>query len=259
MTSSARLITPGAVERSVNAPGAPVQQAMDQIALHAMSPPEVGQLFASKGYADYGHLFQEHNITGARLLLLSPDDLREMGIEKVGDRLGIQQELQAMKTVARQVWRSKVIEEVEEVYPHNLCHYGVHTCCGLCPPQMDRYRLTSTMLKITHTHSPTICGRKCPCLGVRVENDMHPLNQIVDVDTTNMQDGCCAVPMTQISVHLTMMSQGDSVGERQTQESGRIFKPTAEMMVPFSVGETFAAKIRNQIEESKRNPSFTAH
>merc|ERR1712217_744447 len=109
------------------------------------------------------------------------------------------------------------------------------------------------MLKVTHSHSPTICGRKFPCLGVRVENDMHPLNQIVDVDTTNMQNGCCAPAMTQISVHLTRMSQGDSIGER---EASGTTHPTAEMMLPFHVGESFAAQIRNQIEEYKRHPSF---
>lgn len=232
---------------------APTQQDMNQI--QTMSSPEVAQLFASKGFADYGHLFQEHNITGARLLLLSPADLREMGFDKVGDRLGIQQELQAMKSTARLVRRSAVIAEHEEVYPHNTCNWLIHTCCGMCPPQMDRYKLTSTMLKITHTHSPTCCNRKCSCLGVRVENDMHPLNAIVDVDTTNMQDGCLAVAMTQVTCHLSLMSQGDSVGDRESRE---VRRPTAEMMLPLREGEAFAAQIRNQIEEYRRQQSFVA-
>lgn len=247
------LVTPGDVERTQSAPGAPRQQVMDHMQLASMSPEQIAQFWASKGFTEYAHLFQEHNINGSRLLLLTPADLEKMGIVKVGDRLGIQQELQALKSSARAVMRSAVIAEHEEVYPHNICHWMCHTCCGACPPQMDRYRLTSTMLKVTHTHSPTVCGRKCACLGVRVENDMHPLDQIVDVDTTNMQDGCCAVPMTQISVHLTRMSQGDAVGER---EAGNRLRPTAQMMVPFNVGEGFAAKIRDQIEEYKRHNSF---
>jgi len=87
-----------------------------------------------------------------------------------------------------------------------------------------------------------------------VENDMHPLNQIVDVDTTNMQDGCCAPALTQVSVHLSLMSQGDSVGGRESNSIMR--KPTAELLLPFSEGEKFAAQIRNQVEEYRRNASF---
>merc|ERR1712048_1381116 len=114
---------------------------------------------------------------------------------------------------------------------------------------MDRYRLTNTQLKITHSHSPVLCGRKCSCLGVRVQNDMHPLDKIIDVDTTNMQDGCLAVAMTQITCHLSRMSQGDTLGERESSAEAR---PTLEMRVPFAVGEVFAGQIRNQIEEYKR-------
>lgn len=246
------LVTSGAVERSRTG-AAPVQQTMDMQMLHSMSPEQVGQLFASKGFTEYSHLFQQHNINGHRLLLLTPDDLREMGVNKIGDRLGMQHELSLFKSTARTVMRSSKIEEHEQVYPHNTCRWLCDTCCGLCPPQMDHYTLGTMSLKITHTYSPTVCGRRCSCLGVRVENDVHPLTQIVDVDTTNVQNGCLAVAMTQITCHLTPMSQGDTVGGRESEGTR---KPTAEMVVPFRVGEAFAAQIRNQIEECKRNPSF---
>jgi hypothetical protein len=225
---------------------------MDQAKLQTLSAQEVGQLFASKGYGNYAALFEEHNISGTRVLLLTPDDLREMGIVRVGDRLGIQQELQQLKSTARAAWRSAIIQEHSEAYGHTSCYWCFHTCCGMCMPELDQYRLTTTMLKITHSHSPTMCGRKCPCLGVRIENDMHPLNTIVDVDTTNIKDGMCAVPLTKIDLHLTPMSQGDAVGGR---ESLRLH-PTAELVLPFQVGEEFAAQIRNQMEEYKRNSSF---
>merc|ERR1719498_533154 len=154
-------------------------------------------------------------------------------------------EVQNLKTTARALWRAQVIQEHEEVYPHVWCHWLFHTCCGMCPPQMDRYKLTSTNLKITHSHSPICCGRKWSCCGVRVENDNHPLDQIVDVDTTNIKDGCCGVSMTRIDCHLTFGSQGDSV---ERPESHDFMKPTATMVVPARYGEQFAAQIRNQIE-----------
>eukprot|EP00931_Biecheleriopsis_adriatica_P116203 TRINITY_DN91881_c0_g1_i1.p1 TRINITY_DN91881_c0_g1~~TRINITY_DN91881_c0_g1_i1.p1 ORF type:complete len:257 (-),score=45.92 TRINITY_DN91881_c0_g1_i1:110-880(-) len=242
---------PAVVALSEHEGGAPAQQIMTTDKITSMSAQQVAQMIAKNGFADYAHVFQEHNISGPRLLLLGADELREMGIRKVGDRLGIQQMLLQLQSAARAVWRSAAIAEHEEAYPHPLWHYWIHTCCGACPLQMDRYKLTHTQLKVTHKHSAVCCGRRCSCFGVRVENDMHPLDQIVDVDTTNIQDGCCSPALTRISCHMSHMSQGDAVGHREG--GGYEQRPTAELVVPFNDGENFAAQIRNAVEEYKQN------
>lgn len=233
--------------------GAPAQEAMTIQSVNAMSAPEVAKLIQNRGFGEVAPLFEQHKITGSRLLSLEAEDLKEMKITKVGDRLGIQQAIEELKTKARAVWRQAVIAEHEELYPHRQFHRLIHTCCGLCPPQMDQYKLTNTQLKITHSHSPVCCGMKCACLGVNVQHDAHPLDQIGDVDTANVRDGCCAVASSRVTCHLTQMSQGDGIGGRE--KGGYEQRPTAEMSVSMADGDTFAEQIRNAIEEYKRSAS----
>ncbi|CAE8623006.1 unnamed protein product [Polarella glacialis] len=229
---------------------APAQQAMSMELQQvlSMSAQQVGQYFEEHGFFECGALFVEHSISGERLLRLQADDLREMGFNKVGDRLGIQQEIETLQSLCRKERQALVLVEFDEVYPHNQCHWMFHTCCGACPPQLDHYKLTSTQLKITHTHSPTVCGRKCSCLGSRVENDYHPLSAIVDVDTTNVQNSACGVAMTLVTCGLRAGAQGDGLGERQQA-------PKLTMALARSAGEAFARQLREQIEEYKRAES----
>ncbi|CAK8987623.1 unnamed protein product, partial [Durusdinium trenchii] len=74
--------------------------------LSAMSSQQVGQYMAACGFADYEHLFQEHNISGDRLLQLTSEDLRNIGFVTVGDRLVMQQEIAGIRAGRRIAWRS---------------------------------------------------------------------------------------------------------------------------------------------------------
>ncbi len=50
---------------------------------------DVSGHFSADQLAQYAMLFYQNNITGKRLLLLSQDDLRAMGINSVGHRIDL--------------------------------------------------------------------------------------------------------------------------------------------------------------------------
>eukprot|EP00434_Breviolum_minutum_P015852 symbB.v1.2.013966.t2/scaffold1004.1/size147139/1 len=72
-----------------------------------MSSHQVGKYMAACGFADYEHLFKEHNISGDRLLQLTSEDLKDMGFVTVGDRLVMQQEIAGLRAGRRIAWRSE--------------------------------------------------------------------------------------------------------------------------------------------------------
>lgn len=69
---------------------------------------------AACGFADYEHLFKEHNISGDRLLQLTSEDLRDIGFVTVGDRLVMQQEIAGLRAGRRIAWRSNSFELGQE-------------------------------------------------------------------------------------------------------------------------------------------------
>jgi len=68
---------------------------------------------AACGFADYEHLFKEHNISGDRLLQLTSEDLKDMGFVTVGDRLVMQQEIAGLRAGRRIAWRSESFNAAE--------------------------------------------------------------------------------------------------------------------------------------------------
>jgi hypothetical protein len=213
---------------------------------------EVAEHFRQKGFSPYAQRFIDHNVTGVVLLQLRIEDLKEMGVDRVGDRHLIMAEIESMKSVARLVWRNKTIREIEEIYPHNAFVWLCQTCCGACPPQMDKYRLTSTSLKVTKTVACKLCNINMPCCGVSVVNDTQPLDKILDVDTANFQNGMCDNPKTLVTCNLMPFTKSDNVGGGAEGAVAASATPAMQMMVDFSQGEIFASEIRNQIEEYKR-------
>lgn len=82
--------------------------------MSGMTSHQVGQYMAACGFADYEHLFKEHNISGDRLLQLTSEDLRDIGFVTVGDRLVMQQEIAGLRAGRRIAWRSNSFELGQE-------------------------------------------------------------------------------------------------------------------------------------------------
>eukprot|EP00927_Polykrikos_kofoidii_P058126 TRINITY_DN5246_c0_g2_i1.p1 TRINITY_DN5246_c0_g2~~TRINITY_DN5246_c0_g2_i1.p1 ORF type:complete len:256 (+),score=29.78 TRINITY_DN5246_c0_g2_i1:50-817(+) len=234
--------------RQLELAGAPAQEAMaprpDVSRYACWSPQEVATYFSTRGYPEYAELWVRHKLSGARIVLLAPSHLESMGIDIIGDRLGIQQELRALKSVARQAQRNTVIAEHQEAFPGSyfdqMCQTGCFSSC--CPWERSHFTLTSNTLKMRSYHVERCMGRKCACMGGEWTTDTIRLDRIIDVDTVISVKGCgcCAERKCSVQVAAQAGTGADSDESRTSNH---------EMLVDADEGEEFAQKIRNQIDE----------
>lgn len=238
------------IENAVMAP--PVQEGMAAVAPQdasryaEWSPQDVVNYFATKGYSEYGELWIRHKINGERAVLLTAEDLEKMGINVIGDRLGIQKELRLLKSVARQVQRQAVIAEYHQAYDGSWWQEQLHTkCCFcLCPWEPDTYTLTSNALKLRSYAIERICGAKCSCLGGTWKSDTITLDRVVDVDTTVMVKGCGCCADRKCAIDIT-----DRAGTAAESEESRITHKS--MLLDAKQGEAFAEQIRHAMDEHR--------
>jgi hypothetical protein len=81
---------------------------------HKWDANKLAEFFQSKGLGQYSNTLIQHKITGPIAPLLSDDDLKEMGIKIVGDRLMFRHYIQQLSRHDRFNSRVKAIWEGEE-------------------------------------------------------------------------------------------------------------------------------------------------
>jgi hypothetical protein len=210
----------------------------------AWSADDVAEYFAQRGYQQYKALFVNHDLTGQRVILLTPSDIEKMGIEVIGHRLGIQKELRSLKSASRAVIRNKVIAQEEEAFDGSCVKRALQTCCGLFPFEKDQYVLTPTSLKIKGYEVSRCCRAKCPCMGGSWSNDAVPLQKILGVETLRSTQGMACFLDYKCTIMLAV-----SAGTGAETEESRVEQKV--LFVEGDRGESFANRIRNQIEEYK--------
>mmetsp|Transcript_16457 Transcript_16457/g.38567 ORF Transcript_16457/g.38567 Transcript_16457/m.38567 type:complete len:233 (+) Transcript_16457:42-740(+) len=218
----------------------------DTVNYDTWSAEDVARFFTEKGYGEYASLWVEHRLTGSRVVMMKPDDLRAMGIAKIGDRLGIQKELRSLKSVARAVDRTKVIAEYKEGYHGNALSRVLYETCGCCcPREPDKYTLTSSTLKIRRYHMERIFGLGFGgCLGGQWEHDTIQLENIVDVDITITTLGNSCLEENKCWVYLSSQAGVEAESEKSRVVTDTLFMEKED-------GEHFAELIRNQVMEHK--------
>lgn len=185
------------------------------------SPEEVADYFAQKGYADYRSVFVENELSGDRIVLMTQEDIPDLGIEIVGHRVGILKVLRSLKSKARMQLRKQEIAREEEAYDGCFIAERFYTCCGLCPRDPDQYILKAGKLQIKEFEITRICGSwKCVCLGGSWRNDNITLDRIKDVDTIVTTSGlcCCKVTKTKVQIAVGAGSAAESEEARVTQK-----------------------------------------
>mmetsp|Transcript_14780 Transcript_14780/g.29141 ORF Transcript_14780/g.29141 Transcript_14780/m.29141 type:complete len:234 (-) Transcript_14780:102-803(-) len=211
------------------------------------SPNDVAKFFSDQGYAEYANLFVEHHLTGERVVLLAPQDLKTMGIERIGDRLGIQRELRELKVSARTLARKQVVSEHQEAFRGTLAEqwFRDNCCACLCPREPDKYTLMTSVLKIRKYHIERFCGLKFGgCLGGTWANDTIQLNRIVDVDTVVQTSGVSLAKSDKIFIMISA-----SAGNDATSDMSRLVQ--YELYMEKDDGLKFAKEIQHQIHEYK--------
>jgi len=232
-------------------------------------------------FPEWKHLFIEHDITGDRLLWLTVNDMKDMGITTMGDRLELKKVILGLQSKERIRQRTMIIASAVEAFPGSECEKSCTTCYGLCPRDPDRYILTAKVLKIKHFEVTRLCGCiPLTCCGASWVTDNVDLDEIKDIDSHTTTQGCAACKEEKIIIEFSVKSgvendlladdaegaregdggEGGDAGDHGEGHEGanRIDKkaffvdkfPADETMSP---GEEFAETMKNAIAEAKEN------
>jgi hypothetical protein len=212
---------------------------------HQWDSDRLGLYFRNKGLGEYASVLKDHKITGQLAPLLSDDDLKEMGIHVVGDRLMFKSHLKELSRRERFLHRIQSYWEGRERLFVSDCERNFWTLGGLCPVDPSTYRLTASHLKVRKV-VPCRCGpvRLTCCWGAKHVSHSIDLSKVDDVDVTGIPAPClqrvfcCAKGKDLLEI--------ESRFER-TDDHGKI-----TLVLPGGEGETVANLILNQIEESQK-------
>jgi len=247
------------VENEISPPAdPPAQQEMrppteeDMKDISEWSVQQVQEFWANRGYAEHAEVWERHDITGDRLVALSADDVRELGITSIGDRMGMQKDLEAMRLVYRKLMRNKVLAKHHEAFDGSQLQLCLHTCCGCLPRDPDKYTLTASGLRMDEYDIPRICGIwKCMCWGGNLHVDNISLDQIRDVDVMVTKSGFCC-----FSVNKSHVVVAVGAGNEAESEMARIVQK--DMCLEADEGDDFANTIFMAVEEYKASFRYSA-
>merc|ERR1712150_146966 len=130
--------------------------------------------------------------------------------------------------------RNRTIATHKEAYEGSEIEKQCYTCFGFFPRDEDTYTLTASSLQLQQYIVPRICGTwKCTCMGSSTSTDNISLDQIRDVDTLVMKQGCCCFAVDKAKLMIAVAAGNDAEGAeaRVTQK---------DLFVEGPVGEDFS-------------------
>jgi hypothetical protein len=200
-------------------------------------PEQLAEYFGTVGLGDYYEPVVKHKLTGKLAPLVTDQDLKDMGIKVVGDRLRFRQVIKSFARKARIQERTKVLWKGEERLYWSWFDWCLETGCGCCPTNPSTYKLSSNHLK-ARVAEPGRCGpvKLCCCYSYATNNV--DLSQVSDVDVQGVPAPwakrvfCCAYGKDVISVS---------------------FDRDKILLMPLKsgLGEKVSSLIMNQIEEAQ--------
>mmetsp|Transcript_2511 Transcript_2511/g.3351 ORF Transcript_2511/g.3351 Transcript_2511/m.3351 type:complete len:231 (-) Transcript_2511:273-965(-) len=202
---------------------------------------KLGSFFTSRGLGAYAPALQRHRITGRLAPSLTDDDLKEIGVNVVGDRLMAKHHLKELSRRARFMKRIEALWEGEERLYFSECDQTFSTCGGFCPADPSTYKLTTNHLKVKKV-LPVRCGPfPLCCFGASYVSNNIDLSKVDDVDVMGIPAPC---------IHRTCCcASGKDIVEVESrfEKGGKIFLTLEE-----GGGEVVANLILNQVEESQK-------
>jgi len=204
---------------------------------------QLGTYFRKRGLGAYFETLQKHKITGQLAPLLGDDDLKEMGVNIVGDRLMFKHHLQDLSRRERYNKRIQSLWEGTERIFFSECDKQCFTCNGFCPVDPSTYKLTPSHLKVKRVQ-PVRCGPfRLFCFGPSYVSKNIDLSKVDDVDVMGIPAPCC---------HRTCCcARGKDLIEVESRFEakghGKIF-----LVLEEGHGEAVANLILNQVEESQK-------
>ena len=152
-------------------------------------PVALSEYLETVGLGDYSEVVINHKITGKLLPLVTNQDLVDMGISIVGDRLRFRKIIESFGRKTRRVDRTKTIWEGSEKLYWGWLDEMLQTGCGCCPHDPNTYKLTQNHL-IIKTVQPQRLGpiQLCCCYSFKVDNV--DLTRVTDTDVHGIPAPC---------------------------------------------------------------------
>ena len=219
---------------------------MEEISdFHQWDADRLGLFFRHKGLGEYAKVLKEHKITGYLAPLLSDDDLKEMGIHIVGDRLMFKNHLKELSRRERFLRRIEAHWEGQERLFVSDCERNCWTLGGLCPVDPSTYRLTANHLKVRKV-VPCRLGpvRLSCCWGSTYLSHNIDLSKVDDVDVTGIPASCIQ--------RVFCCAKGKDLLEIESRFERSAGHGKVTLVLPGGQGEAVATLILNQIEESQK-------
>ena len=191
--------------------------------------------------ANYGALFESHQIDGSVAHRLTDEDLKSMGINMIGDRHRILAALEEFKKAKEQTDRERILwTGREELYWSWVDGY-YQTWGGLCRGDPEEYTLRFNYLDIKRPDYNRCFGSFKCCFGHSYHIDTIDLCNVDDVDVDGvpppffLECCCCASPQEFVRVNVRSH-------ETHHPEGAQILK------LKKGVGQEVKRKIQNQVE-----------
>lgn len=180
------------------------------------SPAEVAAYLGKKGLEGYTEVFQQHKVDGSVVHTLTDDDLKEMGVEAVGERKKVMAAIKGLREASDQKDREKILWEGTEVRYWSICHWARSTCCGCCSDDAESYTLRYNFLEIHRPDYNKVGQTRC-CFGHSFLNLTVDLSNISNVELEGIPPPCidqccfCAKGKEHVIVNLEHPENGREV------------------------------------------------
>mmetsp|Transcript_23283 Transcript_23283/g.65970 ORF Transcript_23283/g.65970 Transcript_23283/m.65970 type:complete len:232 (-) Transcript_23283:219-914(-) len=212
----------------------------DAVNFDSWDSAQLVEYLAKAGVGEYGEMFMAHKITGRLAPLLTDNDLKEMGIAIVGDRLRVKAIIHNLGRKVRFDTRMKILWEGTERVYHSSAQETCFTCCGFFPIDPSTYKLTHNHLRIKKV-TPARCGPIELCCCKEYTINSIDLSKIDDVDVLGEPAPCC--------VRVFCCAAGRDLIELQTKTKPEDAKVV--LALRQGDGERVSTIIMNQIEDAQ--------
>ena len=170
---------------------------------------------------------------------MADEMLKEMGINLIGPRARLLEELSRLKAQARRVKRETSLWESDQYDGRSECQ-KCQECNCCCPFQLDHYKLSSAYLVVRRTHQGQCGPFRLPafcCGGINSTQNSMDLSLIKDVDTATSESGCgcCFTGHDEVRVS----TEGTDVDDEEV------------LHVAPRTGDEIMRTIRNAMEENQ--------
>jgi len=177
------------------------------------SSDEVAAYLGTKGLEGYATIFREQKVDGSVVHTLTDDDLKEMGVQAIGDRRKIMTVLEGLREASDQKDREAVLWEGTEVQFWSCCDWARSTKCGCCSEDAENYKLRYNYLEI-HRPDYNECGWIRCCYGHSYKIMSVDLSNISNVEVEGVpppcidQCFCCAKDQEHVKINLEHPENG---------------------------------------------------